>query len=249
MGKLIYQPKGKAREYSPWACNLFNGCTNNCSYCYNKKGVGSKLLGKEDVTLKSGFTCKKDAQIAFQKELDKYKDSILADGKGLFFNFVSDPFLKETWALNYACAEYAMQRGVPCVFLSKRVPNYKMIDLFEKNKDLVKVGFTLTGMDGLEPNADTNRDRIEAIKILSERGVQTWASIEPIINIGLSFYLMCHAKNVGCREFKIGVLSGKKDYTPLDVLVFKRDVESLFSDCTILWKNSLLEYIKEPTPF
>jgi len=56
MGRLIYQPKGKAREYSPWACNLFNGCTNNCSYCYNKNGVGSKLLGKEDVTLKSGFT-------------------------------------------------------------------------------------------------------------------------------------------------------------------------------------------------
>jgi len=36
---------------------------------------------------------------------------------------------------------------------------------------MVKVGFTLTGMDDLEPNADTNSDRIEAIRILSERGV------------------------------------------------------------------------------
>jgi hypothetical protein len=184
-----------------------------------------------------------EAYSTFQKELDKNKDAILADGKGLFFNFVSDPFLEKTWKLNCFCARYALRRGVPCVFLSKKRPHSSMIELFVKYKAMVKVGFTLTGMDGLEPNADTNRDRIEAIKILSERGVQTWASIEPIINIGLSFYLMCKANNVGCREFKIGVLSGKKDYTPLDVLVFKRDVESLFSDCTILWKKSLLEYI------
>lgn len=243
MGKLIYQPKGKAREYSPWACNLYNGCTNNCIYCYNKKGVGSKLLGKEYVTLKSGFKNMDDAYSTFQKELDKYKDAILADGKGLFFNFVSDPFLKETWALNYACAEYAMQRGVPCVFLSKRVPNYLLIDLFEKNKDLVKVGFTLTGMDELEPNADTNSDRIEAIRILSERGVRTWASIEPIINAEKSLNMMFGAYNAGCREFKIGVLSGKKEYTPREILDFKQFVDKFFPDCTILWKNSLLEYI------
>lgn len=243
MGKLIYQPRGKAREYSPWACNLFNGCTNNCTYCYNKKGVGSKLLGKVDVTLKCGFTCKQDALNAFRKELDKYKDSILADDKGLFFNFVSDPFLTETWALNYACAEYAMQRGVPCVFLSKKRPNNMMIGLFERYKDLVKAGFTLTGMDELEPNADTNRDRIEAIKILSERGVHTWASIEPIIDINRAIFMIFRAHNAGCRDFKIGVLSGKKDYTSRAIRDFKDTIEDYFPDCTILWKESLLEYI------
>ena len=154
MGNLIYQPKGKAREYSPWACNLYNGCTNNCIYCYNKMGVGSKLLGKEDVTLKSGFKNIEDAYFKFQRELDKYKDAILADGKGLFFNFVSDPFLEETWKLNFYCAQYALRRGVPCVFLSKKRPHSCMIELFVRHKAMVKVGFTLTGMDELEPNAD-----------------------------------------------------------------------------------------------
>lgn len=249
MGKLIYQPKGKAREYSPWACNLFNGCTNNCSYCYNKKGVGSKLLGKEDVTLKSGFNGVYDAYLTFQRELDKYKDAILADGKGLFFNFVSDPFLEETWQLNYKCAQYAVRCGVPCVFLSKKRPNNMMIGLFERYKDLVKVGFTLTGMDELEPNADTNSDRIEAIRVLESANIHTWTSIEPIINVARSLYLMSRAHNVGCREFKIGVLSGKKEYTPRDILDFKRTVDEFFPDCTILWKESLLEYIKQPTLF
>jgi len=243
MGRLIYQPKGKAREYSPWACNLYNGCTNNCTYCYNKKGVGSKLLGKEDVTLKRGFKNIEDAYFTFQRELDKYKDAILADGKGLFFNFVSDPFLKETWELNFYCAQYALRRGVPCVFLSKKRPHSSMIELFVRHKSMVKVGFTLTGMDELEPNADTNSERIEAIRDLEKRGVHTWASIEPIINVARSLYLISRAHNVGCREFKIGVLSGKKDYTPRDILDFKQNVDEFFPDCTILWKNSLLEYI------
>lgn len=243
MGRLIYQPKGKAREYSPWACNLYNGCTNNCSYCYNKKSVGSKLLGKEDVTLKSGFKNMDEAYSIFQKELDKYKDAILADGKGLFFNFVSDPFLEETWELNFYCAQYALRRGVPCVFLSKKRPHSSMIELFVRHKSMVKVGFTLTGMDELEPNADTNSERIEAIRDLEKRGVRTWASIEPIINVARSSYLMSRAYNVGCREFKIGVLSGKKDYTPRDISDFKQNVDYFFPACTILWKNSLLEYI------
>ena len=245
MGKLIYQPKGKAREYSPWACNLYNGCTNNCTYCYNKKGVGSKLLGKEDVTLKSGFKNMDDAYSTFQKELDKYKDAILADGKGLFFNFVSDPFLEETWLLNYKCAQYAVRCGVPCVFLSKKQPNNAMLGLFCRHNDMVKVGFTLTGMDELEPNADTNSERIEAIRVLESANIHTWASIEPIINVARSLYLLSRAYNVGCREFKIGVLSGKKDYTPRDILDFKQNVDEFFPDCTILWKNSLLEYISQ----
>ena len=245
MAKLIYQPKGKAREYSPWACNLYNGCTNNCTYCYNKKGVGSKLLGKEEVTLKSGFKSNYEAYQTFTIELKKFKDAILADGKGLFFNFVSDPFLEETWELNYLCALYALTKNVPCVFLSKKRPTETMISLFQIYNHLVKVGFTLTGMDELEPNADTNAERINAIGKLESGGVHTWASIEPIINVWRSFYMMTRAYDKGCREFKIGVLSGKKDYTPREVLLFKQNVEKAFPDCTILWKESLLEYMRQ----
>ena len=200
-------------------------------------------MGKEDVTLKSGFNDIEEAYFTFVKELDKYKDAILADEKGLFFNFVSDPFLEETWELNFYCAQYAVRHGVPCVFLSKKRPHSSMIQLFVRHKSMVKVGFTLTGMDELEPNADTNSERIEAIRDLEKRGVHTWASIEPIINVARSLYLLSRAHNVGCREFKIGVLSGKKDYTPRDILDFKQNVDEFFPDCTILWKNSLLEYI------
>ena len=31
---VIYEPKGRAREYSELACNLYRGCTHGCRYCY-----------------------------------------------------------------------------------------------------------------------------------------------------------------------------------------------------------------------
>jgi len=34
MSKIIYEPKCKAREFSPLAANLYSGCTHGCVYCY-----------------------------------------------------------------------------------------------------------------------------------------------------------------------------------------------------------------------
>lgn len=44
-GALIYQPQGAAGEYAKWAVNLYNGCSNECTYCYNRRGVLSYIFG------------------------------------------------------------------------------------------------------------------------------------------------------------------------------------------------------------
>ena len=31
---VVYKPRGRAREYSELACNLYRGCTHGCRYCY-----------------------------------------------------------------------------------------------------------------------------------------------------------------------------------------------------------------------
>lgn len=237
---LIYQPKGKAREYSPWACNLYNGCTNRCTYCYNRKGVACKLLGKDDVTPK------KDASVEqFTKELLKHKEQIIADGKGLFFSFVSDPFLEETWELNMQCAEVAISNGVKCVFLSKGILHSGMMKMFSEHKDMVKVGYTLTGCDELEPGAISNKNRIRSIAMLNSIGVKTWASIEPIIDTNKSYEMISRAYDGGCREFKIGLLSGRKNYSRDQILEFFNKVNNEFSDCKIQWKESVIDFINK----
>ena len=32
--RVVYEPKGRAREYSELACNLYRGCVHGCRYCY-----------------------------------------------------------------------------------------------------------------------------------------------------------------------------------------------------------------------
>ena len=44
-GALIYQPQGAAGEYAKWAINLYHGCYNGCTYCYNRRGVLSHIFG------------------------------------------------------------------------------------------------------------------------------------------------------------------------------------------------------------
>lgn len=236
MARLIYQPKGKAREYSPWACNLYNGCSHRCAYCYNRKGNRAWLLGKNDVTPKSGASVE-----LFTKELLRYKDRIIEDGKGLFFSFVSDPFLRETIDLTLACAKVSIDNGVKVVFLSKVVPES---DFFIEHKDMVKVGFTLTGMDRLEPYASSNDCRVREIEFLESNGVRTWASIEPVIDLYRSLEMIKMAYAAGCREFKIGLLSGRKEYTQIGVMKLVDYVKETYTDCDLMFKESVVEYIK-----
>jgi len=244
MGKLIYQPKGKAREYAPWACNLFNGCSNRCSYCYNRHGRGKALLGKDEPTPK-GNRAIDDMLLLYEKELLLYKDRILADGKGLFFSFVSDPMLKETWFYYIGVMVRAMLANIPCVMLTKCVPNDKCMNFLATCKG-IKVGFTLTGCDELEPGASTNHERIECIKYLAEHETKTWASIEPVISITQSFKMIQEAYCAGCREFKIGLLSGKKNYTPEEVEMFMLTVDMTYGgECEIYWKESVMKYISK----
>lgn len=242
MANLIYKPTGKAKEYSTWACNLYNGCSNKCEYCYNRHGLGAMVLGKDFPMRKQNATMER-----FSMELLKNKDQIIKDGQGLFFNFVSDPFLDETIVFNIRCALYALRNNVPCIFLSKTTPPAWAVEDLSFYSDLVKIGFTLTGCDELEPNAAPNSIRIETISKLKQFGIKTWASIEPVIDVERSFNMIQCAYNAGCREFKIGLLSGaRNNYTPSDIAEFKDAVDMTYSKtCKIYWKNSVNNYISK----
>lgn len=267
MGKLIYQTKGKAREYCPWACNIYNGCSNRCTYCYNRKGIAADRLGKDVPELKKGFYIENedgkddrhtedekglDLTKTFIKELKRYKNDILNDGKGLHFNFVSDPCLPETYDANLKCIIAALENGVDVQILTKMAdwPIYdgweELLACGDRYREHIKFGFTLTGMDKMEPGASMNAARIGCMFYLANRGFYTWASIEPVIDLNRS-YDMIELSLDDCKEYRIGLLSGKKEYSPEDVVRFRNDVEELLHrkdwKGTLVWKESVMKYI------
>ena len=244
-GLVIYEPSGKAAEYAPFAANFFNGCSHNCAYCYNNRGITSGVLGGETVRLKKSLVDHDTAYEIFCKELDKYREAIIADGS-LHFNFVSDPCLRETIVLNWKCIDYAISQGVPCQVLTKRADflNHPSVQNALNHPDLLRVGFSLTGCDELEPGASPNLERIQAMRALHGAGIGTWASIEPIINPKSSLTMIEHSLDC-CDHYKVGVLSGKKDYTPQMIRDFVTAVTAL-NPRSVYWKQSFIDFINKP---
>lgn len=247
MGKAIYQPKGKAKEYSQWACNLYKGCSGNCTYCFMKKGVlGTTWSNPQQ--LKACFKNEYDAFEVFQRELNRDIDELREHG--LHFNFSSDPFLKETIELNMRCLEYCADMGVPTRTLTKQswwwgFSEFKTFRKVAKNNDF---GFTLTGHDELEPGCATNQQRIELMRLLAVTGLNVWASIEPVIDFDSSERMIAQTKN-HCTHYKIGLLSGKKfDEAEIRRFINKITIHCSFNDQsespTIYWKDSLLKQAK-----
>lgn len=55
---VIYEPKGPAKEYSAWACNIVKSgqrgdgpksCSHGCLYCYNPPGTQDGPILKDNI--------------------------------------------------------------------------------------------------------------------------------------------------------------------------------------------------------
>ena len=251
MSKAIYKPKGAAQEYGQWACNLYNGCSNKCDYCYNRHCPQSITLGGDKVTLKKSLRSHggdylpcadmRNAAWIFEQEFLKHKDEIIRDG-GLFFSFVSDPMLDETRKLSMECAEMAMARGCKVTMLTKCQYD---TDWARCHKDLLRPGFTLTGMDSMEHGKYCTGDRIDNMRRLHEAGIKTWASIEPVIDFDCA--LDAIARSADCCDFyKIGLASKiGKQYTKQEVMEFVEKVGELVA-VPIYWKESVRKALGNP---
>lgn len=250
-GKAIYNPSGKAGEYSDWACNFYTGCSNQCNYCYCRRGVMSHLWTPEP-HLKKCFKDKKNALDIFEKELMQNLHEL--QKHGLFFTFTSDPMLPETIDLTRSACSRCIRNNVPVKLLTKRIEFADdFIQLFERDKkhkrstvwiNYYAIGFTLTGHDELELNASTNAERIGAMKKLHNSGFKTWASIEPVIDLKSS--LACIEQTLGfCDLYKIGLMSGGKLPDKEELHFFVDRVCYLVSshNSKVYWKDSLKKHL------
>lgn len=254
-GKAIYEPAGKAGEYAKYACNFYVGCSNDCVYCYCKRGVLGHAMGKPQATLKKCFADEKQALRIFQKELRKNINEL--QQHGLFFTFSSDPMLKECRSLTIKAIDYAVTFNVPCKILTKRadflddLPSEWFVNNWTKER--IAFGFTLTGCDELEKDASTNDERIKTMHTLHIFGFKTFASIEPIISLKKSADMIERTLKF-CNLYKIGLMSGRRQYSKDDVFRWVADLHTMlagfhFANNTqfpkVYFKNSVLEYIEE----
>lgn len=207
--KAIYRPSGKAAEYASWACNLYTGCSNDCEYCYCKKGPLASVWTPEP-RLKKCFRNEEHAYTIFIRELDKNIGSLRDDG--LFFSFTTDPFLPETRSFTWNCILTALSKRIPVSVLTKRGDFVDAINV-ERWIDHgnLAFGFTLTGRDDLEPHASPTGERLGAMRRLHDMGFRTFASLEPVIDAAATAGCLSELVRLGCCDLvKVGLESGRR---------------------------------------
>ena len=211
----IYEPKGKAREYSPLALNYYKGCDHGCKYCYVPAMFNrfDSNYNHEKVELRKSIP---DILKNIESSARKFSNS----EKQVLLNFTSDPYngLEKDLNLTRQILKILLKYNIPVSILTKGGRLIERdIDVFKSFGDNIIIGVSLTFDENTkeskewEPGASCPSDRLVSLKILRDQNIKTWASFEPVIFPGQSLSLLGKvAKNNLCDYVKIGKLNNYK---------------------------------------
>lgn len=203
----IYEPNGKAREYSPFALNLYTGCDHGCFYCYVPKIIGAyKEYDHTNVVFRDGV-------------LEQLKKDVAKNVKRqVLLSFTGDPYCKfnDKVGATREALKILREAEFPVAILTKG-GNRALSDMDEFlkfKKGMLKIGTTLVfekDADSLkyEPGAAPTSERIAMLQVLFNAGITTWVSIEPVCEPGQSIALIKKTAPF-VNHFKIGKLNHMK---------------------------------------
>lgn len=204
---VIYEPRGKAREYSPLALNLYLTCDHGCKYCYAPHSIQRSA----NDFFKSG-PARNDLISKLERQLSKEDID-----RQVLLSFIGDPYgpNADGCATTTEAIKVLMRYKVPTAILTKGGSRaLKDINLLIKHKGYVTVGSSLTFSDPdksieWEPNAALPEDRLQMLTILHNNGIRTFASFEPVIDPEESLKAMQRSIDLDCIDlYKIGKLNG-----------------------------------------
>ena len=206
---VIYAPSGMAKEYSPYACNLYIGCSHCCQYCYAPHTLQRR---SEDYF---GVPSPRYNVLKYlEQDLQKKKHD-----KQILLSFIGDVYCrnKDNSATTRAALQLLDYYKAPVAVLSKG--GQKMLrdlDVFKEFGTRIMVGSTLTFMDEeksrwWEPGASMPEDRLATLKALHDAGIRTLASFEPVIDPAESLRLIERTlQDNSVDHYKIGKLNNYK---------------------------------------
>lgn len=222
---IIYEPRGRAKEYADLACNNYTQCTNGCLYCF----APSVMRCDRDEYHKSVKPRTDAVKKWFEKdciELEKNHDQ-----RRVHMNFVSDPYpdIEAEIHLTRYCIETAAKHGICINILTKG--KYDVVrpdfDLFKKSG--VHLGVTCAFFHDekrkdWEPNASSVDERISLLKQAHDMGIFTWVSMEPVVYPEEALAFFDYAQRGGMVDlWKVGKLNYHPHSKEVDWAKFRED--------------------------
>lgn len=220
---VIYEPKGRALEYSYLAANLYTGCQHGCHYCYARWMAKQYGRDFENPTAKPNLLSK------LERDARKYAGT----DRRVLLCFSCDPYqpLDKTEKATRAALQILKAYNISFQVLTKAgLTATRDFDLYKTGDAF---GTTLTFLDPgqsqeVEPGAALPADRIEAIRQAHSLGIETWVSLEPVLDIeqSLEFIRITHeffdlfrigklnhrSSDIDWRDFGIRALNLCREY-------------------------------------
>lgn len=184
---FIYAPRGQAGEYAPLSANPYRGCGHKCAYCYVPNAIKiDRKLFDEGAVIRPNF---KDGLL---KDAKKYQAAGITEQ--VMLSFTTDPYPPEHHDLTRWTLETLAEHGLAFCTLTKGGSRaLRDIDLFRTDRDAF--ASTLTSLDATfsrkwERGAADPDDRISTLRRFHERGIFTWVSLEPTIDVEASLAIV-----------------------------------------------------------
>jgi DNA repair photolyase len=238
---VIYEPKGKAGEYSKLAVNIYRGCGHRCEYCYAPAIMR---------TVREAFN-----QPAPRKDiLQKIKqDSLILQSEHrtdpVLLCFTCDPYqpIDEYHQLTRQTIQILHQHNLNVTVLTKGGKRA------ERDFDLLTnddwFGVTLTNLDNKlslewEPGAALPGERINSLQRAHEKRIKTWVSLEPVLYPETTLEIIRQTYHF-VDEFKVGTLNYHPHAKTIDWPRFAGDVKRLLMSlkCSYYLKNDLRKWL------
>ncbi len=176
---LIYEPKGRAREYAALACNVYRGCAHRCLYCY---APTTKHMTRTDFATVSPRG--DDFLTRLDREAAKYETAGRCEQVLLCFTCDPYPLQEKDLRLTRQTIEILHAHKLSVQVLTKGgMRAWLDRDLFTP-ADAYAATLTFADANGSkqwEPGAALPDDRIQALRLFYNSGIRTWASLEPVI--------------------------------------------------------------------
>lgn len=179
--KVIYRPKGRALEYSLLALNPWGKsfCSHDCSYCY----VPGMFHMSREAWRAQPFAPRKNLIRQLRQDCEELRGT----DERVLCCFSGDLYSPEATAsgISRQILETFREFDVPFQILTKGgLRAVADFDLYGPNDAFATTLTCLSMRDSEqhEPGAALPMDRHHAIFQAHERGIQTWVSLEPVLN-------------------------------------------------------------------
>lgn len=240
--QVIYEPRGRAREYSPLAVNLYTGCVHGCAYCFGPDIPPRKTPAE--------FQFNVQPRKNILEKLEKDCKKIEGDPRQILLCFTCDPYqptdqvsgvtrdallILEKYHMNVSILTKGGMRA------------FRNFDILLRND--WEFGTTITTGDvnsawAWEPNAAHIHDRVRAMRLAKEMGIKTWVSIEPVINPKEALEVIEDIINA-VDHWKIGKINHMPEIErEIDWGKFLQDTEKILEGKSYYIKKDLERYRK-----